>query len=199
MRHSLWADGLGRHSWRGQVGGTAQGPLPGRGGRSVKSIFHHRLPTPGAPAPIAFPVRISKAALGLFRSGNLILRWVYFSTLENSQCRTRSEPSRTQPAHRPPSFPGGRCTRGGRGARARAGGTATDRVLRAACTRNRPHGAGLGAARRAASLRCTFQLLLPDLGAQLGLRSSSGLSSGGSDGVPRPEEPSPEDAEEGFR
>lgn len=44
------------------------------------------------PPRIAFSVRISKAAPGLFRSGNLILRWVYFSTLENSQCRTRSRP-----------------------------------------------------------------------------------------------------------
>lgn len=62
-----------------------------------------------APAPrrsrIAFSARISKAAPGLFRSRNLILLWVYFSTLENSQCRTRSRP---HPACGwPPCSPGG--------------------------------------------------------------------------------------------
>jgi hypothetical protein len=61
------------------------------GGEPVESSFHHRLPVPGTPARIAFSVRISKAAPGLFWSGNLSLRWVYFSTLENSQCRTRSQ------------------------------------------------------------------------------------------------------------
>lgn len=68
----------------------------------------HPRPAP-APAPrrsrIAFSARISKAAPGLFRSRNLILLWVYFSTLENSQCRTRSRP---HPAcGRPPCSPGG--------------------------------------------------------------------------------------------
>lgn len=69
---------------------------PGGGGSPAHRISPRRLPTPGAPAQITFAVRISKAAPGLFRSGNLILRGVYFSTLENSQCRT--DPGRTHPA-----------------------------------------------------------------------------------------------------
>lgn len=88
-----------------ETGGRDGGGVPCQEGkRALRRGFHHP-PPPGARARIAFSVRISKAAPGLFRSGNLILRWVYFSTLENSQCRTRSRP---HPAcGPPPCFPGG--------------------------------------------------------------------------------------------
>lgn len=67
---------------------ASKAPTPDTAGNS----FHHRLQPWRAPG-IIFPFRISKAAAGLFWLGNLILRWVYFSTLENSQCRTGSEPA----------------------------------------------------------------------------------------------------------
>ena len=86
--------GRGARSWRGEEGAAAAGPL--RGGEERGAFFTTARPPPGAPSRISIAVRISKAAPGLFRSGNLILRGVYFSTLENSQCRT--ERGRTQPA-----------------------------------------------------------------------------------------------------
>lgn len=117
-----WEASRGDAEPEGAEGGAAAGPLPGGGGRPANSIFHHRLPTPGAPARIAFAVRISKAAPGLFRSGNLIRRGVYFSTLENSQCRT--DPGRTQPA----DAASGRLRAAGQGARgAGTGGAAPAR------------------------------------------------------------------------
>lgn len=70
--------------------GEGRGPPPGVGGSPEESVFHPRLPPQALPPLTAFSVRTSKAAPGLFRSGNLIRRRVYFSTLENSQCRTRS-------------------------------------------------------------------------------------------------------------
>lgn len=80
-----WGDG--ECSWRGGEGGAAARPLPGR---ATGAFFTPPPPPPGAPSLITIAVHISKAAPGLFRSGNLILRGVYFSTLENSQCRTQA-------------------------------------------------------------------------------------------------------------
>ena len=76
-----------------------------------KAFFLPASPPRGLPpARIAFSVRISKAAPGLFRSGNLILPWVYFSTLENSQRRTRARaaPSLLTPPPAVPVLPGPR-------------------------------------------------------------------------------------------
>lgn len=78
-----WARG-----WRGDH--SLASSTPSRPPSTTGSSFHHRLQRWRAPG-ITFPVHISKAAAGLFWSGNLILRSVYFSTLENSQCRTGSE------------------------------------------------------------------------------------------------------------
>lgn len=122
-----------------------------------------------APAPrrsrIAFSARISKAAPGLFRSRNLILLWVYFSTLENSQCRTRSRP---HPAcGRPPCSPGG--GRVGPG----------DRVLpRRPSAGHSPHewlgrGRGRGVGGRP-SMHTPATALPPGLGTPLGLCASPG-------------------------
>lgn len=82
--HSGWGRRPG--SCRGEEGGSAAGCTARRAREPRGKHF-----SPPPPARIAFPVRISKAAPGLFWSGNLILRWVYFSTLENSQSRTRSQ------------------------------------------------------------------------------------------------------------
>lgn len=147
-------------SWRGEVGRAAAGPLPGGGGSPANSIFHHRLPTPGAPARIAFAVRISKAAPGLFRSGNPILRGVYFSTLENSQCRT--DPAPPSPLTPPPAASGRRGR--GRG------------DLRSSARTQDPHSRRRRGARgRAARGLCALRPL-PDLGAPLSFCSPAGAT-----------------------
>lgn len=76
--------------WRGDRSLASSTPPHPPAPSTTGSSFHHRLQRWRAPG-ITFPVHISKAAAGLFWSGNLILRSVYFSTLENSQCRTGSE------------------------------------------------------------------------------------------------------------
>lgn len=95
------------------LGGRDSCGVPCQDGEGAlwKAFFITTSPPLALPPRIAFSVRISKAAPGLFRLGNLILLWVYFSTLENSQCRTRSWP---HPACPPASvLPGGSRAGGG--------------------------------------------------------------------------------------
>lgn len=61
----------------------AWGPLPAEAGAPCGNLSSPL-------AVLSLRGCFSKAAPGLFWSGNLIPRRVYFSTLENSQCRTRS-------------------------------------------------------------------------------------------------------------
>lgn len=113
-RRVIWGDdprregGRGegpRHRRRDASRGVAQ--LEGRGGRGSggalarrgrepwNCVFHHRLPTPALPPGSLSQFAFPRPVPGYFGRKPDPSR-VYFSTLENSQCRT--DPGRTPPA-----------------------------------------------------------------------------------------------------
>lgn len=143
------------HSWRGEQGGAAAGG-PCLDGEAAlrKAFFVTASPPRRLPPRIALSVRISKAAPGLFRSGNLILLRVYFSTLENSQRRTRSRaaPSLLTP---PPSpfCPGGGARGGPRRSSLRGAAPASSRICGARDSDWGPEDAAGGAGPRRGGAR----------------------------------------------
>lgn len=210
-RPVIWGNGLrreGEGSGRGEAftpstrpgetqlegtGGRDSAGSPARTGREIcEKHFHHRLPAPGARARrIAFSVRISKAALGLFWSGNLILRWVYFSTLENSQCRTRSEP---HPACPQASVLPRQALRAGAVERAGRGGH-SDRPRPSRRLHEDPTptvGWGQPGERSPAGAHSSY--CCPTLGRSWASAPPLASRLEALNGVARPEEPSPEDA-----
>lgn len=128
------------HHRRGQAGGKAAG-FPARMGREPCAKLFSSAP----PARIAVSVRVSKAAPGLFRSGNLILRRVYFSTSENSQCRTGPAPPSLSTRLHPSKAAGSVGAAGCAGpSRSNLGGAPPVSFRVAPCGNLTPHRAGWG-------------------------------------------------------